>query len=84
MAPALGSTGRQRETFGFFETKQSELPSLRVASILCDKQTLEAARREPVDFVSHPPAEEEPGRAVAYIRSHWQWRYGLATVGRCG
>jgi hypothetical protein len=34
-----------------------------------------------VDFVSHPPSEEELRRAVAYIRDHWQRRYGLVTVG---
>jgi ATP-dependent DNA helicase RecG len=65
----------------FFGTKQSGLPSLRVANILRDKEILEAARREAVDFVSHPPSEEELRRAVAYIRDHWQRRYGLVTVG---
>ena len=65
----------------FFGTKQSGLPSLRVANILRDKEILEAARREALDFVSHPPTEEELRRAVAYIRDHWQRRYGLVTVG---
>jgi ATP-dependent DNA helicase RecG len=65
----------------FFGTKQSGLPSLRVANILRDKEILEAARREAVDFVSHPPSEEELRRAVTYIRDHWQRRYGLVTVG---
>ena len=65
----------------FFGTKQSGLPSLRVANILRDKEILEAARREALDFVSHPPSEEELRRAVAYIRDHWQRRYGLVTVG---
>ncbi len=65
----------------FFGTKQSGLPSLRVANILRDKEILEAARREALDFVSHAPSEEELRRAVAYIRDHWQRRYGLVTVG---
>jgi ATP-dependent DNA helicase RecG len=65
----------------FFGTKQSGLPSLRVANILRDKEILEAARREALDFVSHPPSDEELRKAVAYIRDHWQRRYGLVTVG---
>jgi ATP-dependent DNA helicase RecG len=65
----------------FFGTKQSGLPSLRVANILRDKEILEAARHEALDFVSHPPSEEELRKAVAYIRDHWQRRYGLVTVG---
>jgi ATP-dependent DNA helicase RecG len=65
----------------FFGTKQSGLPSLRVANILRDAEILEIARREAVDFVQRPPSEEELRHAVAYIRDHWQRRYGLVTVG---
>jgi ATP-dependent DNA helicase RecG len=65
----------------FFGTKQSGLPSLRVANVLRDAEILEIARREAVDFVARPPAEEDLRRAVAYIRDHWQRRYGLVTVG---
>jgi ATP-dependent DNA helicase RecG len=65
----------------FFGTKQSGLPSLRVANILRDAEILEIARREAVDFVARPPSEEELRRAVAYIRDHWQRCYGLVTVG---
>ncbi len=65
----------------FFGTKQSGLPSLRVANILRDAEILEIARREAVDFVARPPSEDELRRAVAYIRDHWQRRYGLVTVG---
>src|SRR5271157_1419803 len=43
----------------FFGTKQSGLPSLRVANILRDGEILEIARREAVDFIAHPPAEED-------------------------
>jgi ATP-dependent DNA helicase RecG len=65
----------------FFGTRQSGLPSLRVANILRDGEILEIARREAVDFIARPPSEEELRRAVAYIRDHWQRRYGLVTVG---
>jgi ATP-dependent DNA helicase RecG len=65
----------------FFGTKQSGLPSLRVADILRDQEILEIARREAVDFIARPPSEDEFRRAVAYIRDHWQRRYGLVTVG---
>jgi ATP-dependent DNA helicase RecG len=65
----------------FFGTKQSGLPSLRVANILRDGEILEAARRDAVDFISKPPSEDDLRRAVAYIRDHWQRQYGLVTVG---
>ncbi|MEO8373259.1 MAG: ATP-dependent DNA helicase RecG, partial [Candidatus Solibacter sp.] len=64
----------------FFGTKQSGLPSLRVANILRDTEILEVARRDAVDFIARPPSEEDLRRAVAYIRDHWQRRYGLVTV----
>jgi ATP-dependent DNA helicase RecG len=65
----------------FFGTKQSGLPSLRVANILRDSDILEIARREAVDFVARPPSEEELRGAIEYIRDHWQRRYGLVMVG---
>jgi ATP-dependent DNA helicase RecG len=65
----------------FFGTKQAGLPSLRVANILRDTEVLEIARREAVDFVEHPASPDELTHAVAYIRDHWQRRYGLVTVG---
>jgi ATP-dependent DNA helicase RecG len=65
----------------FFGTKQSGLPSLRIANILRDTELLEIARREAVDFVTKPPSEEDLRQAVAFIRDHWQRRYGLVTVG---
>jgi len=64
----------------FFGTKQAGLPSLRVANILRDAEILEVARREAVDFIARPPSEDALRRAVAYIRDHWQRRYGLVTV----
>ncbi len=44
-------------------------------------EMLEIARREAVDFMARPPSEDDLRRAVAYIRDHWQRRYGLVTVG---
>src|SRR5436190_3146007 len=65
----------------FFGTRQSGIPALRIASVIRDREILEVARREAVDFVTTPPSEEELRRAVAYIRDHWQRRYGLTQVG---
>ncbi len=65
----------------FFGTKQSGLPSLRIASILRDREILEIARQEAGAFVNAPPSEDDLRRAAAYIRDHWQRRYGLAQVG---
>jgi ATP-dependent DNA helicase RecG len=65
----------------FFGTKQSGLPSLRVANILRDTEILEVARREASGLVENPPAAEELQSAIRYIRDHWQRRYGLVTVG---
>ena len=65
----------------FFGTRQSGVPAFRIASILRDAEILEIARREAVDFITHPPAPEDLKSAVAYIRDHWQRRYGLVTVG---
>jgi ATP-dependent DNA helicase RecG len=65
----------------FFGTKQSGLPSLRVANILRDTEILEVARGEAAAFIESPPGAEELQRAIRYIRDHWQRRYGLVTVG---
>ncbi len=65
----------------FFGTKQSGLPSLRIANILRDPDILSAARSEARAFVEHPPSQEAFAAAVEYIRNHWQRRYGLVQVG---
>lgn len=65
----------------FFGTKQSGLPALRIGNIVRDGEILEVARREADAFVEHPPSEAELRRAVAYIKDHWQRRYGLVEVG---
>lgn len=65
----------------FFGTKQSGLPSLRIANILRDPDILVTARNEAQAFVDHPPSEAEFRAAVEYIKGHWQRRYGLVQVG---
>jgi ATP-dependent DNA helicase RecG len=65
----------------FFGTRQSGLPALRVGNILRDGEVLEVARNEAASFIAHPPGEDDLRRAVAYIREHWQRRYGLVQVG---
>jgi ATP-dependent DNA helicase RecG len=65
----------------FAGTRQSGLPAFRIASVIRDREILEVARREAVDFVNAPPSEEALRGAVAYIRDHWQRRYGLTQVG---
>src|SRR5262245_40385194 len=59
----------------FFGTRQSGLPSLRIANIIRDQEILEIARREAMDFVNQPPAQQDLQRAVGYIQEHWQRRY---------
>jgi ATP-dependent DNA helicase RecG len=65
----------------FFGTKQSGLPTLKIANILRDPDILVAARHEARAFVEAPPSPEAFSRAVEYIKSHWQRRYGLVQVG---
>jgi len=65
----------------FFGTRQSGLPSLRVANIIRDGEILEVARAEAMSFVEHPPVPERLREAVAYVQTHWQRRYGLVQVG---
>jgi ATP-dependent DNA helicase RecG len=65
----------------FFGTRQSGLPALRIANILRDQEVLEIARGEAQAFVRNPPSPEELRRCIAYIRDHWQRRYGLIQVG---
>jgi ATP-dependent DNA helicase RecG len=65
----------------FFGTKQSGLPSLRVANLLRDGRTLEVARQEAIGFVEKPPSHQELEAVVAHLKASWQRRYGLAVVG---
>ena len=65
----------------FFGTKQSGLPSLKIANILRDPDILVAAKHEARAFVEEPPTPEAFAKAVEYIKGHWQRRYGLVQVG---
>ncbi len=65
----------------FFGTKQSGLPALQIANIMRDLEVLEVARSEAQRFIAHPPLEDDLRKAVAYIRDHWQRRYGLVQIG---
>ncbi len=65
----------------FFGTRQSGLPALAVGNILRDADILEIARNEAAAFVAHPPQESDLRAAIAYLREHWQRRYGLVLVG---
>jgi ATP-dependent DNA helicase RecG len=65
----------------FFGTKQSGLPSLRIANILRDPDILSHAKNEARAFVENPPSQEAFKAAIEYIKNHWQRRYGLVQVG---
>ncbi len=65
----------------FFGTKQSGVPALRFANIVRDPELLEVARSEAAAFIANPPSEEALRRAVQYLRTNWQRRYGLVQVG---
>jgi ATP-dependent DNA helicase RecG len=65
----------------FFGTRQSGLPALAIGNIVRDAEILETARAEAAAFVAQPPVQEDLRRAIAFIRDHWQRRYGLVQVG---
>jgi ATP-dependent DNA helicase RecG len=65
----------------FFGTRQSGLPSLKVANILRDAVLLEEARREAMAYVDQPESPEEFRRFLGLLKSSWQRRYGLVAVG---
>ena len=65
----------------FFGTKQSGLPSLRVANLLRDADILATARVEALNYVEHPPSEQEFRTFLTYLKTSWQRRYGLVAVG---
>jgi ATP-dependent DNA helicase RecG len=65
----------------FFGTRQSGLPSLTIADIIRDRELLELARAEANAFINGSSSQDDLRRAVAYIRDHWQRRYGLIQVG---
>jgi ATP-dependent DNA helicase RecG len=68
----------------FFGTRQAGMPSFRVADLIRDRDILEHAKREAALVASAPNAEvtaEELSRAVHYLKTHWQRRYGLIEAG---
>ncbi len=68
----------------FFGTRQAGMPNFRVASLIRDRQLLEAAKREAAAVLAGPNAEitqEEISRALRYMRTRWQKTYGLVEVG---
>ncbi len=65
----------------FFGTRQSGLPALRIANVLRDSDILETARREASAFLSQPDSDPEIRRAIHYLETEWQKRYGLVEVG---
>ena len=66
----------------FFGTKQSGLPSLRIANILRDPDILTAARHEAqgVRGANRLRPKRLPER-WNISKGHWQRRYGLVQVG---
>ena len=65
----------------FFGTRQSGLPTLRVAHLLRDRRILETARREAAHFVDNLESQLSSGQWAAGLSSSWQTRYGLVGVG---
>ncbi len=61
----------------FFGTRQSGLPTLRVADLIRDHQLMEEARRDAVEFLDR--AGTEP--LVKYLSANWATRFGLVDVG---
>ena len=64
----------------FFGTRQWGIPAFRIANLLRDQEILEWAKNEAADFVAHPPSAEELQAYIAYLRTEWPRRYGLASV----
>jgi ATP-dependent DNA helicase RecG len=68
----------------FFGTRQTGLPSFRVANLIRDRQLLEAAKREAAAVLAGPNQEitkDEVSRALRHMRARWQRTYGLVEVG---
>jgi ATP-dependent DNA helicase RecG len=68
----------------FFGTRQAGMPSLRVASLLRDRDLMELAKAEAGRIAAGPSAElpePELARTMQHLRAHWQRRYGLVEVG---
>ncbi len=64
----------------FFGTRQSGIPTFRIAHLLRDQEILEWAKREASEFVERPPSRQEFEAYVSYLRKEWPRRYGLAQI----
>ncbi|MEY2414059.1 MAG: ATP-dependent helicase RecG [Acidobacteriaceae bacterium] len=68
----------------FFGTRQAGMPNFQVASLIRDRQLLEAARREAATVMTGPGeqlSQREIDVALRHMRKHWQRTYGLVEVG---
>jgi len=57
------------------------VPTLKIANLVRDREILELARADAAGFIERPSSQDALKNAVAYIREHWQRRYGLVQVG---
>jgi ATP-dependent DNA helicase RecG len=68
----------------FFGTRQAGMPDFRVSNIVRDREILQLAKEEAARLAAGPSPEltaEEIAAALAYLRTHWQRKYGLVEVG---
>jgi ATP-dependent DNA helicase RecG len=68
----------------FFGTRQAGMPNFQVASLIRDRQLLEAAKREAATVMTGPSeqlSQTEIDLALRHMRKHWQRTYGLVEVG---
>ena len=64
----------------FLGTRQSGVPTLRVANLLRDREILEWARRRAVEFVERAD-RQELARLVQHLREKWAQRDALISAG---
>ncbi len=65
----------------FFGTKQSGLPALRIARLCVTGNCWNWLARKQTTTSREPAVHGGVTAAIAYIRDHWQRRYGLVQVG---
>ena len=65
----------------FFGTKQSGLPSFRIANLIRDRGLLENAHSEAGTYIENPNNVQEMQAVLRHIQGKWQRRYGLVKVG---
>jgi ATP-dependent DNA helicase RecG len=62
----------------FFGTRQAGAPTFRVIDLVRDREWLEAARREAVDWLASSPPTRD---AMAKILEGWRDRFQLIEIG---